>query len=94
MTAADYAAGKPVEPPSDLIKLWNWRTYWRDFGMTPVKGTMSEQPAQFVRRAYYLESVYQLMKDWYDHKGDNFNESQRKLFDYIMRLRKQHVSTR
>lgn len=60
--------------------------------MTPVPGTIAEQPATFVRRAYYLETVYQLMKDWYDHKSDTFNESQRKLFDYIMRLRKQHAS--
>jgi len=69
--------------------LWNWRAYWHDFGMQPVSGTMSDQPATFTRRAYYLETVYSLMKDWYDHKSEKFTDSQRKLFDYIMKLRQQ-----
>lgn len=51
---------------------------------------MSDQPATFARRAYYLESVYDLMKEWYDHKSEKWNDNQRKLFDYILRLKKQH----
>jgi len=56
--------------------------------MPPVAGSLAEQPATFTRRAYYLESIYELMKDWYEHKSNGWNDNQRALFDYIMRLKK------
>lgn len=49
---------------------------------------MTDQPATFTRRAYYLESIYNLMKEWYDHKSETWNDGQRKLFDYILKLKK------
>lgn len=54
---------------------------------------MTDQPATFTHRAYYLESIYNLMKEWYEHKSETWNDGQRKLFDYILKLKKRRDAT-
>ena len=83
--AADYAAGHDqAAPPPDLIKLWDWR----DLSTPPQWGGLDDQPAGFLARARYLEAVYDIMRRWYRDEA-NFTPRERKLFDLVLKARKQ-----
>jgi len=88
--AADYAAGHDVAPPSDLVKLWDWR----DLSTPPVSGGLDDQPAGLLRRARYLEAVHSVMQRWYRDQHVDFTPSERELFSLVLRLRKQNASQR
>ena len=90
LAAADYAAGKDVEPPPELITLWDWR----DTGTPPHAGGLADQPAGLLRRGKYLEACYTVMKRWYSAGGSHFNAAETKLFKHILELRKAHADTR
>jgi len=85
LTAADIAAGRAVEPPSDLVTLWDWR----DTGTPPNAGGLRDQPAGLLRRAKYLEAVYHVMKRWYTSGGKGFNDQDREIFQRVLKLRKE-----
>lgn len=84
LTAAELAAGRDVEPPSDLITLWDWR----DTSTPPNAGGLRDQPAGLLRRAKYLEAVYHVMQRWY--RGGKIDGAQEQaLFKRVLQLRKE-----
>ena len=87
--AADYAAGhRDADPPPELIKLWDWR----DLSTPPQPGGIDDQPAGFLRRARYLEAVYEVMRRWYRDGGKDFTAQERDLFNLVLRIRKDYAS--
>lgn len=90
LAAADFAAGKDVEPPRELIELWDWR----DTGTPKVAGGRDDQPAGLLRKGKYLEAVYLVTKLWYANGSHNFNAAEQKLFKRVLELRKQNASQR
>lgn len=84
LAAADLAAGRDVEPPSDLITLWDWR----DTSTPPNAGGLRDQPAGLLRRAKYLEAVYRIMQRWY--RGGKIDGAQEQaIFKRVLQLRKE-----
>lgn len=93
MTAADLAAGRDVEPPSDLIAVWDWR----DLGTPPYAGGLADQPAGLLRRGQYLEAVYTVMKRWYTDGAKSLKTAaDKRLFERVLKLRRErsHADTR
>lgn len=86
LAAADLASNKSVEPPSDLITLWDWR----DTGTPPNAGGLRDQPAGLLRRAKYLEAVYRVMARWYANGAKGFTDQDREIFQRVLKLRKEH----
>lgn len=72
-----------MEPPSDLITLWDWR----DTSTPPNAGGLRDQPAGLLRRAKYLEACYHVMQRWYAG-GAKFNEQEQAVFKRVLQLRK------
>jgi hypothetical protein len=63
-------------------------------GTPKVAGGRDDQPAGLLRKGKYLESVYRVMKRWYTPGSGNLNEAEQKIFERVLKLRKEHASTR
>jgi len=85
LAAADMAAGLNVEPPSDLITLWDWR----DTGTPPHAGGLRDQPAGLLRRAKYLEACYHIMQRWYKDSRYKMSKQETEIFKRVLKLRKE-----
>lgn len=84
LAAADFAAGHDVEPPSELVDLWDWTST----GTPKHAGGRDDQPAGLLRKGKYLDAVYRIMQRWYKHGSHDFNSAEQKLFKHVLELRK------
>ena len=70
--------------------LWDWR----DTGTPPHAGGLADQPAGLLRRAKYLEAVYNVMRRFYTQGVKGMGRAESDILKRVLELRRQRGDTR
>lgn len=68
--------------------LWDWR----DTGTPPEHGGLNDQPAGLLRRAKYIEAVYNVMRRFYASGAKGFGRAESDILNRVLRLRRERGS--